>query len=251
MRLFEKRDARFEVLRDAESLSARAAELFLSIARRSVTTRGDFIVALSGGSTPKALYERLARDAADDSVWPRTQVFWSDERCVPPDDEESNYRMANEALLSRISVSRENIHRMRGEDYPETAAADYSAVVGKILASRSLKFDLILLGLGEDGHTASLFPHSPALEEREKLVAANWVEKLEASRLTFTVPLINRAVNVLFLVAGEKKREALRAVLSDTADPREYPARFVQPSNGQLQFLVDEAAAIGLDEKGS
>ena len=251
MRFLEKRGARVEVLRDAKELSTRAAEIFLSIARKSIVTRGDFAVALSGGSTPKALYERLAHEAANDSIWPRTQVFWSDERCVPPDDEESNYRMANEALLARVYVPVENIHRMLGEDNPERAAADYSAAIEKILASRALKFDLILLGLGEDGHTASLFPHSPVLEEREKLVAANRVEKLAAYRLTFTVPLINRAANAIFLVSGEKKSAALRAVLSDEADPREYPARFVQPSNGSLNFLVDEAAAKELDERES
>lgn len=249
MRLLERESARVEVVQDAESLSARASKLFLSIARKAIETRNDFTVALSGGSTPKALYERLARESANDSLWTRAQIFWGDERCVLPDDEESNYRMAYESLLRRVPVPAENIHRMRGEDEPERAAADYSRVVSETLASRALKFDLILLGLGEDGHTASLFPHSSALEEREKIVAANWVEKLRASRLTFTVPLINRARSVLFLVSGEKKRDALRRVLSDNADPRDCPARFVQPLSGNLIFLVDEDAAVGLDEE--
>lgn len=242
---FEKRGARVEVWHDLKDLSARAAELFIATARESIAVEGDFTVALSGGSTPRALYARLAREAPDEHAdWARTHVFWSDERCVPPDDEQSNYRMARETLLDQVALPPEQVHRMRGEDEPASAAAAYAAELGPHLAARGGRFSLILLGLGDEGHTASLFPHSPALDETKRLVAAPFVEKLKAHRLTLTFRVINNAAKTIFLVSGEAKAAALHAVLETDADPHDWPARMVRPAgDGQLIWLLDRDAA--------
>lgn len=247
MRSFERKGGRVEVWRDRASLSARGAELFAALAQEAVNAEGRFTVALSGGSTPEALYQILASDAMRARVpWQQTQLFWSDERCVPPDDEQSNYRMAQDALLSYVNVPAGQIHRLRGEDEPQSAAAEYEAVLKQNFGSSDPRFSLILLGLGEDGHTASLFPHSPALLDKEHLVAAPYVEKFAAYRLTFTFRLINNAANIVFLVSGKAKSKALRAVLEEKADGREWPASMVHPVDGNLVWLVDEDAFEGL-----
>jgi 6-phosphogluconolactonase len=245
---FSKQDARVEVRRDPEDLSARAGELFISTARESIAAHGAFTVALSGGSTPRALYARLAAEMQEEyAVWARTHVFWSDERCVPPDDEQSNYRMAREALLDHVPVPPRQVHRMRGEDRPESAAAAYASVLGQHLSEHGGRFHLILLGIGEDGHTASLFPHSEALDERRQMVAAPFVEKLGVRRLTLTLPVINAARRVVFLVSGAAKAAAVQAVLETEADPRALPARMVRPaSDGELVWLLDQDAAARL-----
>lgn len=248
---FQKQGARVEVWQDLQDLSARAAELFIAAADESITRDGDFTVALSGGSTPRALYSRLASEARDEhAAWARTHVFWSDERCVPPTDERSNYRMARETLLDHVPVPPQQVHRMRGEDEPASAAAAYASLLGKHLSERAAagsRFNLILLGMGDEGHTASLFPHSPALDDREHLVAAPFVEKLGVYRLTLTPRVINDAANIIFLVAGESKAAALHAILESDADPHDWPARIVRPeSGGQLVWLLDQKAAAQL-----
>jgi 6-phosphogluconolactonase len=245
---FQKQGARVEVWHDLPDLSARAAELFIATAYESITGEGDFTVALSGGSTPKALYARLASEAHEEyAAWARTHVFWSDERCVPPTDEQSNYRMARETLLDHVPLPPQQVHRMRGEDEPASAAAAYTSQLGQHLAARTGRFSLILLGMGDDGHTASLFPHSPALEDKEHLVAAPFVEKLRVHRLTLTLRIINDAANIFFLVSGESKAAALRAVLEGDADPRAWPASMVHPSSGgKLTWLIDQDAATQL-----
>lgn len=243
MKVLQKKKARVEVWRDLAELSERAAELFIAAAYDGITTEGVFNVALSGGSTPKATYERLAeRGASESTAWLRTHVYWSDERCVPPTDEQSNYRMAKEALLDHVPVAPQRIHRMRGEDEPHVAAQSYAATLAENLAAHDYRFGLVLLGLGDDGHTASLFPHTPALDETEKLVAANFINKLQVSRLTLTLPLINRASNIIFLVSGAAKADALQLSLEGDVDGRALPASLVQPVNGKLVWLVDEAA---------
>jgi 6-phosphogluconolactonase len=243
MKVLQKKGARVEVWRDLAELSGRAAELFTSTAYDSIAAEGVFNVALSGGSTPKALYTRLASEGESESTaWLRTNVFWSDERCVPPTDEQSNYRMAKEALLDHVPVPPQQVHRMRGEDDPNIAAQAYAATLAQHLAERDYRFGLILLGMGDDGHTASLFPHSPALDETEKLVVAPFVNKLRVSRLTLTLPLINRASNIIFLVSGATKADTLQLILEGDADGRALPASLVQPTNGKLIWLVDEAA---------
>ena len=243
MRSYERKGARVEVWRDLSELSARGAELFASLAQESVNAIGRFTVALSGGSTPKALYQLLALDEMRARVpWQQTHVYWSDERAVPPHNEQSNYRMAHDALLAHVPVPAEQVHRMRGEDEPESAAREYEAILRQNFGAGDPRFCLILLGLGEDGHTASLFPHSPALLDDEHLVAAPYVEKFAAHRLTFTPRLINNAANIIFLVSGKSKSKALRTILEENADPRAWPASMVHPTNGNLIWLVDEEA---------
>ncbi len=250
MKRVEKQGARIEILRDLASLGERGAQLFSEIAARCTRERGTFSVALSGGSTPKALFSVLARDAGREPmarVWPLANLFWTDERCVPPDDEQSNYRMAREALLAHVPVNDAHIHRMRGEDEPESAAEEYASVIERAFGTGEPVFDLILLGMGADAHTASIFPHSPLLKDEEtRLVAAPYVEKLRAHRLTLTLRVLNGARHVMFLAAGREKAAPLRKVFASTEKDEELPARWVRPRAGELLWLIDEEAAQSL-----
>jgi 6-phosphogluconolactonase len=229
-----------QVYRDVGELSAAAAYFFVEEARKSVDETGRFAVALAGGSTPKRAYEMLATRYRDALDWGKVDVFFGDERAVPPDHEDSNYRMAYEVLLSRVPVG--SVHRMRGELNPPEAAALYEEDLEAFLGSPP-SLDLILLGIGEDGHTASLFPRTPALDVRDRWVVENPVEKLGTIRLTLTVPAINAAKRVAFLVAGEGKAEALKDILEGDADPYDYPAKLVQPAADPV-WMVDEAAGL-------
>jgi 6-phosphogluconolactonase len=235
------------VCRDAEELSRRAAASFAGAAERAAGLRGRFTVALSGGSTPRALYRLLATDAylARD-FWSRTHVFWGDERCVPPDHAESNYRMAREALLASARIPEENVHRMRGELEPAVAAEEYDRDLRASLPAPgggAPAFDLLLLGMGDDAHTASLFPGTAALAEERRAVVANRVDKLDADRLTITPPVLRAAREVLLLVAGGSKAEPLRTVVEGPLDVSAYPCQLVRRAGGVVTWLVDEAAA--------
>jgi 6-phosphogluconolactonase len=238
------------IVEDADTLAVEAAIEFARLASDAVDTRDLFTVALSGGSTPRRLYSILAGEPWRSQLpWTKMHFFWSDERHVPPDHPDSNYRMAHEALLSRVPVPAENIHRIKGEESDAAqAAADYQREIQNachLTADQEPRFDLVLLGLGSDGHTASLFPGTEALSEGEHFVVANWVEKLNANRLTLTLPVLNNAMNVIFLVSGRDKADILRAVLEgDHAG--EYPAQLVQPTAGRLLWLVDSDAAASL-----
>lgn len=246
MNSFRLNNARVEIWRDLKELSERAAELLIGVAREAVSSaRGEFTVALAGGSTPKALYELLATDEKSARVpWHETHVFWSDERCVAPDDAESNYRMAHEALLGRVPVPPAQIHRMRGEEEPQHAADIYASELAEHFGVGEIRFSLVLLGMGEDGHTASLFPHAEVLKETKRTVAAAYVEKLASHRLTLTLPTLNAASTVVFLVSGEAKAAALEKVFENEAiEDGSVPARLVRPAQGELIWLVDEAAA--------
>ncbi len=223
-----------------EELAEAAARDFARRAEAAIRERGRFAVALAGGSTPRATYEVLASEYADRIEWERVHAFFGDERAVPPDHEDSNYRMAREALLDHVSVG--GVYRMRGELPPEEAAADYEEELKKFFGDGLPSFDLILLGIGEDGHTASLFPETSALKVTDRLAVANPVLKLGTTRITLTAPVLNAARAVDFLVAGEGKAAALREILSGDADPRAYPARLVRPEGGPTWF-VDRAAA--------
>jgi 6-phosphogluconolactonase len=196
-------------------------------------------IALSGGSTPKRLYELLAKGEGGPIDWDRVHVFFGDERNVPPDDHESNYRMAKESLFASGLIPESNIHRIRGEFSANEAAQSYEDEIKRVLGNDPV-FDLVLLGLGPDGHTASLFPDSPALNENKKLVAANHVEKLKSDRITFTYPLLNRADNVMFLASGADKAKIVRSVLSGEGD---YPSRHVRPEHGELIWMLDKDSA--------
>ena len=229
-----------------EKLAEAAAREFAAKAAEAIEEHGRFAVVLAGGSTPKAMYGILARDYSDSIDWSKVHVFFGDERTVPPDHEDSNYRMAREALLDHIRVG--SVHRMRCELTPDEAAAAYEEQLREFFGSEELpRFDLILLGIGGDGHTASLFPETPALEVRDRWVVANPVPKLDTIRTTLTIPVINAARSVAFLVAGEDKAEALKEILEGDADPRKYPARLIQPPGGP-DWMLDRAAARPLSE---
>lgn len=235
-------------LPDLEAASRAAADRFAGSVCEAIERRGHAFVALSGGSTPRRMYQILASGEYSGATidWPRVDVFWSDERCVPPDSPDSNYRLAHDELLSKVPAPAEQVHRMRGEIEPKQAAAEYEQTVRAIVPAGpdgAPRFDLLLLGMGADGHTASIFPGSPLLEAPdERLVAAVYVPKLEAHRLTFSPRLLNGARDVLFLVAGTDKAEALAAVLEDQGDPRRHPARIVAPAEGRVTWVVDRAA---------
>ena len=234
------------VLPSALDVAAGAAELVARIAAEA-TADGRFTIALSGGSTPRALYELLASpDQAGRVSWERWHVFWGDERLVPPDDPMSNYRMAKEALLGRVPIPAEQLHRIRGEADPELAASEYEELMRETFDPGVPAFDLILLGLGDDGHTASLFPGTEALNERRRLVAANRVPQLDTTRITFTLPLINAARHIVFIVAGGSKAAALRSVLEPARDGPPPPAASVMPERGDLCWIADSDAVASL-----
>jgi 6-phosphogluconolactonase len=241
-----------EVLATAADLFHAAAEEFLRLARGAIGAQGRFTVALSGGSTPKALYSLLASNYSN-FVWNRVFLFFGDERHVPPTDAESNYRMVQESLLSKIAIPAENVFRVATENPDASAAAaDYEGQLRRFFGLRSEirpgefpRFDLILLGMGPDGHTASLFPDSPALDEQSRLVVANWVAKFNTHRITFTFPVLNRAAEVMFMVSGADKADMLRQVLEGKNTPP-LPSQRVQPSDGKLLWMLDEAAAAKL-----
>ena len=238
------------ILTTPQELFAAAAEDVVRAAAESVAQRGRFMIALSGGSTPRSLFQLLATNARATFPWDQTLFFWSDERHVPPDDPESNYRMANEAMLSKIPVAPGNVFRVPAENPDAAAAASaYEQTLRKAFSvdgDRVPQFDLILLGMGPDGHTASLFPETTGLQEKSKLVIANWVEKFKTHRITFTLPLLNSARSVMFLVSGTDKAPALKEVLQGSASGDQYPAKLIQPDPGSLIWLVDRAAASGL-----
>ncbi len=235
------------ICRDNADLSERAAEEFVRLARQAIQLAGRFTVALSGGSTPKALYTLLATPGfAQRLSWNRVHLFWGDERCVPPDHPESNYRMVEETLISKIQIPQENVHRMAGEKAPQIAAREYEAELKKFfeLADGALpRFDLILLGLGEDGHTASLFPGSAALNEEEHLVAAVYVDKMNTYRLTLTLPVLNAGKEVIFLVAGSSKAAIVKELLGGQASATNYPAAKIQARDGKLIWMITADAA--------
>jgi 6-phosphogluconolactonase len=226
---------------DARELSEAAARMFVEEARRRIDESGRFAVALAGGSTPKMTYEILAREygGPEDLDWSKVHAFFGDERSVPPDHEDSNYRMAREALLSHVPVG--SVHRMRGEMEPREAAALYEKELEEFFGGPPV-LDLVLLGIGEDGHTASLFPDTPALDARDRWAVENPVEKLNTTRLTLTVPAVDAARKVAFLVAGEGKAEALEEILEGDANPHKYPAKLVRPE-AEVAWMVDRAAA--------
>ncbi len=222
----------------------RVGEAFVAAGRRRVTDRGRFVVALAGGNTPRLLYEFLARECRESLPWDRVHFFWSDERYVPPGHPDSNYRMAREALLDHIDVPPANIHRPETDlDDPDEAARRYERELQELLGDDP-RLDWVLLGLGEDGHVASLFPGSPLLSETERLVAVvHDSPKPPPTRLTMTLPIINDASEVHFLVTGEAKAEAVRATLEGPRDSRHVPAQAVQPAEGTLTWWLDSDAA--------
>ena len=233
------------VVADAAELSRIGAAEFEQAALSAVQARGRFTVSLSGGSTPRGLYSQLARQGSK-LPWDKMYFFWGDERHVPPDDKDSNYRMVREALLSQAPIPPAHVFRMHAENTDAARVAEeYEHTLHQFFglkAGELPRFDLVLLGLGPDGHTASLFPGSAALQERTRLVAANWVAKFGHYRLTLTAPVLNNAAEVMFLVSGGEKTMAVQSVLYSDAPAEQFPAKLIQPRQGRLLWLVDRAA---------
>jgi len=240
-----------EVLKDGDALALRVADLFALAAQESAAARPRFAVALSGGETPRALYRLLARQQFSQKVpWRRTHLYWGDERCVPPDDPQSNYGAARDAFIKHVPIAPENIHRMRGEDLPEEAAHEYDGELRRLAAQSRPRvdvpvFDLVLLGLGSDGHTASLFPHSDALAVEDEFCVPTTAPD-GSPRLSVTAPVINAARRVWFLVSGAGKAGMVAEVIEGLRVPNAVPAQGVAPAHGALTWFLDEAAAAEL-----
>jgi len=241
-----------QIVREPAELFRTAAELFVRAARRAVTDSGRFAVALAGGSTPRALYGLLAEERVwrETMPWEQSHFFWGDERHVLPSHAESNYRMAMEAMLSRVPVPASNVHRIASElAESDEAARSYERALREFfdLAEGEYPcFDLVLLGIGTDGHTASLFPGTPALGERCRLVVPNRIEKRRAVRITLTVPVLNNARHAVFLVSGADKADALAAVIDGPYRPARFPAQLIRPAWGRFTLIADAAAAARL-----
>lgn len=240
-------DFELRIVANAEELNQVAAAEFIRQANEAAQETGLFTVALSGGSTPKNLYALLAGALSWQAPWEAMHVFWGDERHVSPDHVDSNYRMTYEAMLSKVPIPPANVHRYKSEQTDAHNVADeYEQILCAFfhLSPGQLpRFDLVLLGMGLDGHTASLFPGTAALHERQRLVVANWVEQFNAYRMTMTFPVLNNAACVIFLVSGGEKAETVHRVLEGEALPARFPARLVRPAHGRLLWLVDKDAA--------
>ena len=233
---------------DLEHLSRAAAQLFSDQAELATRERGRFLAALTGGSTPKRLFQLLAEDKSGNINWKRAHFFWWDERCVPPDNPESNYGLARELLFDPVKAPDENVHRIKGELGPVEASMDYALVL-KRFASVPFAwpwFDLVLLGMGEDGHTASLFPGSPVEATSPTLAVTAHYQDRPAGRVTLTPPVFNKARMILFMAVGGSKALILDKVLNNGYQPELYPSQRIDPEDGQLIWLLDEAAAHNL-----
>ena len=239
------------IFKDLEKLSKDAANLFLEKSSEAIAERGRFLVALNGGGTPARLFSMRSDDSKDRIDWRHVHVFWGDERCVPPDDPGSSYGQARELLLSRVSIPDANIHRVKGELEPREASKEYSGIL-KEFSSPPLnfpRFDLVYLGMGEDGHTASLFPGSPVDVTEPTLPVTAQYQDRPANRVSLTPVVFNQARAVAFMATGEKKAVTLAEVLSDRYDPALYPAQRISPKEGDLIWLVDEDAASKLPKE--
>jgi 6-phosphogluconolactonase len=232
------------VFPDIESLSHAAAERIVSLSRAAIVSHGSFATALSGGSTPRRLYSFLGSSRYVENIdWKRTHIFWADERCVSPSHKDSNYKLAADMFLLKAAVPVENVHRIQGENGPEIAAAEYQEELRRFFRHpKKTVFDLVILGAGLDGHTASLFPGSALLRERSREVVPVNLEKPGISRVTLTLPVLNEAASVLFLVSGKDKADIVHELLK-SGNRNQYPAGLVQPVDGMVSWFLDEAAA--------
>jgi 6-phosphogluconolactonase len=230
--------------KDLEAISRAAAEIFVEEAADAVSARGRFAVALSGGETPRRLYNLLAESPIRENIeWKAVHVFWGDERCVPDDDPRSNARMARLSLLDHVPLPSENIHPITCDRPPQEAAVQYEAEIRTFFGTDAPAFDLVLLGLGDNAHTASIFPHTPVLDEKDRWVAEVYVPEQDMHRITLTAPVINQARQVLFLVSGPGKAGALQQVLQGPFRPYDFPAQLIRTKAGQSLWLEDRDAA--------
>jgi len=233
--------------KDAESLSIATAHFFVTECHRCIAKHGRFVIALSGGNTPKRLYQLLATPEFSNNIpWKKVFLFWSDERFVPQTDAESNYRMVKENLLDHISIPKKNIFPTPVKNSPKLGAAKYEASIKKIFAYKEPVFDWILLGVGEDGHTASLFPGTNILKKKKRLVKEVWIEQKQTWRISFTLPLINKAAQVIFLVAGKEKAKIVATALANKKTKSLLPVQLVQPGKGIIYWLLDDEAAASI-----
>jgi 6-phosphogluconolactonase len=240
------------ILPGGEQFSHAAARYIVQVANEALAAHGRFTIALSGGSTPQGVYSLLALEPYRNQIdWTKAEVFWGDERCVPPDDAESNYHQAHEVMLSKLAIPASQIHRMPADQSDRVvAAAAYEQELRRVFGTNKVpSFDLIQLGLGPEAHTASLFPHQASLRETERLVIPVSVPKPPPARLTFTPPLLNAAKHILFLVTGAEKADAVQAVLEGNYQPDEYPAQIVRPTQGEVTWMLDTAAASKLQQR--
>lgn len=238
------------IVEDLEELRRVAAVKFVDVANNAINEKGRFQVSLAGGSTPRSLYRLLASAEYREKIdWSKVFLFFGDERFVPPDHPDSNYRMAKENLFDLIDIPDANIFRWPTENVnAEQAGAEYERTLNDFFGSDTFaRFDLILLGMGADGHTASLFPNTAALNEEQRIAVANRVDRLDTTRLTLTFPVINNAANVVFLLAGEEKADTLRDILEGAPDPEKYPAQSIKPA-GKLIWIVEKKAASKLSD---
>jgi len=234
------------VCEDEKAAGREAAERFACLAIRAVALRGAFYVAVPGGTSPRGMFEMLASHEFVDVIpWSRIEIFFTDERCVPPESEDSNFRLVHNLLLSSVPVPEQNMHRFCAEYPPEVAAEEYEKELREVMGHQP-RFDLIVLGMGKDTHTASLFPGSPALDERERLAVSHYVKQLNTCRLTLTLPVLNNAENVMILAFGEEKSEPLTQVLLGETNIRLHPVQAIQPHNGHLLWIADQASASRL-----
>jgi 6-phosphogluconolactonase len=239
------------IFKDLEGLSRSAAELFVQQAAQSIVERGRFLVALNGGSTPTRLFQLLGTDVREAIRWSEVHLFWGDERCVPADDPGSSYGQARDVFLSRVPIPVSNIHRIKGELGPVESSKEYSLTLREFASSpfEWPRFDLIYLGMGEDGHTASLFPGSPVGVSAPTMPVTAHYQDRPANRVTLTPIVFNSARLIVFMASGEKKAQTFAEVLSDRYNLELYPAQRIQPDDGKLIWLVDEAAASKLPKK--
>lgn len=240
-----------QVLPDIDAISREAVNLFITSAERSISAHGRFTVAVSGGSTPIRLFTLLGSKIFADKVeWSRVHFFWVDERCVSKDDKESNFKGAWDSLLSHLPIPETNIHRVKGEESPADGALEYENDLKSFFGAGGVPvFDLIFLGMGEDGHTASLFPASDSLKESERLAVPVYVEKLKSWRVTLTLPVLNNARCAVFLVAGKNKATVLKEIIDNQSI--KYPAGLIRPNGGSLIWLVDEEARVETTQEDS
>lgn len=252
-----KTEVEYRVYDGAEALARAAADHFLECARGAVAANGVVRIAISGGSTPRQTFELLANPAekyVSAMPWDRIELYWVDERMVPPDNKDSNYNMARKALLDRVPLKPERIFRIEGELEPEEAAARYESAIRNHLrleGAQGPRFDLLSLGMGDDGHTASLFPHTDAINDMIRIAVANHVPQKDTWRVTLTWPVINQARDVFFLIAGSDKAGPLREMLLGEYNPDELPSQLIRPTNGRLLMLLDREAAALLPATGT
>lgn len=234
-------------LPDPEAVSLRAASICIDQAKIAVASKGRFTVAVSGGTTPLRLFELLGATYRKAVPWDLTDIFWVDERCVPQDNGDSNYKGAHEALLSRVDIPAANIHRIKGEMPPDEGAREYEEELLRCFGSAGFPaFDLVILGVGEDGHTASLFPNDPSLAERERFAIPVYVKRMQSWRITLTLPVLNNASHILFLMTGPKKADIVKEILGNKEKSQKYPASLIQPVHGEVTWLIDREASSQL-----